>query len=137
MKTFFDSSGLAKRYIKERGSEKVRRALSDASEVAVCLICPPEILSALTRLRRQGSISAAQYEVGKGALYSDIEDMAVCAITVPVVHKAIDLIEGFPLRTLDALHVASALDWRADLFVSSDRRQLAAAAESGLRVLPV
>jgi predicted nucleic acid-binding protein len=38
---------------------------------------------------------------------------------------------------MDALHVACALDWQADLFVSSDRRQLAAAAKSGLRVLQV
>jgi predicted nucleic acid-binding protein len=137
MKAFFDSSGLAKRYIKERGSDKVERALEEASEAAISLICPPEILSALSRLGRQGSISASRYKLAKNALYADIEDMAICAITVPVVHKAIDLVERFPLRTLDALHVACALDWQADLFVSSDRRQLAAAAGSGLSTLSV
>lgn len=137
MKSFLDSSALAKRYIRERGSDKVRGALAQASEVAICLICPPEILSALCRMRRHGSISAAHYEEAKSALYADIEDMAICALTVPIVHKAIALIERFPLRTLDALHVACALDWQADLFVSSDRRQLAAASGSGLRVLAV
>jgi predicted nucleic acid-binding protein len=137
MKAFFDSSGLAKRYIKERGSDKVEQALNDASEVAVSLICAPEIVSALSRLSRQGSISAPQYDLSKSAFFFDIEDMAICAITVPVVHKAIGLVERFPLRTLDALHIACALEWRADVFVSSDRRQLAAAAESGLRILPV
>jgi len=137
MRAFFDSSGLAKRYIKEPGSEKIERALADASEVGISLICPPEILSALSRLSRQGSISASQYDLMKSALYADIEDMAICAISVPVVHKAIDLVERLPLRTLDALHIACALDWQANLFVSSDRRQLAAASESGLRVLPV
>lgn len=137
MKSFLDSSALAKRYIKERGSDKVRGALAEASEVAICLVCPPEILSALCRLRRHGSITAARYEEAKGALYADIEDMAIRALTVPVVLKAIDLIERFPLRTMDALHVACALDWQADLFVSSDRRQLAAASGSGLQVLAV
>jgi len=137
MRSFLDSSALAKRYIKEPGSDKVRSAFGQASEVAICLISPPEILSALCRVRRHGSISVAQYDEAKSALYTDIEDMAVCAITVSVVYKAIDLIERFPLRTLDALHVACALDWQADLFVSSDRRQLAAASESGLRVLAV
>jgi predicted nucleic acid-binding protein len=34
---------------------------------------------------------------------------------------------------MDALHVASALEWGADLFASSDRRQLAAAKKAGLR----
>ena len=137
MRAFFDSSGLAKRYIKEPGSEKIERALADASEVGISLIAPPEILSALSRLSRQGSISASQYDLAKTAFFTDIEDMAICAVTVPVVHKAIDLIEGFPLRTLDALHIACALDWRAEVFVSADRRQLAAASESGLRVLLV
>jgi predicted nucleic acid-binding protein len=134
MRTFFDSSGLAKRYIKEPGSDKVEALLVEATEAAVSLICPPEITSALSRLRRQRSISSAQYEAAKKALFEDIEDMSVCAITVPVVHRAIDLIERHPLRTMDALHVACALEWQADLFVSSDRRQLAAAARSGLRV---
>jgi len=63
--------------------------------------------------------------------------MSVCNITIPVVLRAVDLLEKHPLRTLDALHVACALEWRADLFVSSDRRQISAAAESGLRILRV
>lgn len=137
MKSFLDSSALAKRYIMEPGSDKVRTVLAQTSEVAICLICPPEILSALCRVRRRGSISAAQYDEAKGALYADIEDMSVCAITVSIVYKAIDLIERFPLRTLDALHIACALGWQADLFISSDRRQLSAASESGLQVLAV
>jgi predicted nucleic acid-binding protein len=137
MRTFFDSSGLAKRYIKEQGSDKVEALLAEATEAAVGLICPPEIISALSRLRRQSSISAAQYDIAKKALFEDIEDMSICAITIPVVHVAIDLIERHPLRTMDALHVACALDWQADLFVSSDRRQLAAAAKSGVLVIQV
>jgi len=135
MRTFFDSSALAKRYVHERGSEVVQSALTRATEVAVSLICPPEIVSALSRLRRQGSISGAQFSLAKKALFDDLDDMSVCAVTAPLVHSAIDLIERLPLRTLDALHLAGALDWKADLFVSSDRRQLAAAAKCGLRVL--
>ena len=137
MRTFFDSSGLAKRYIKEQGSDKVETLLTEATEAAVSLICPPEITSALSRLRRQSSISAAQYDTAKKALFEDIEDMSVCAITIPVVHGAIALIERHPIRTTAAPAVACPLDCQADLFVSSDRRQLAAAAKSGLRVLQV
>jgi len=137
MKIFLDSSALAKRYIRERGSEKVEHALSEATEAAVSLIGPPEIASALCRLRRQGSISGSQYDEAKKALFQDIEDMSVCNLTIPVVVRAMGLLEKHPLRTLDALHVAGALEYQTDLFVSSDRRQLAAASESGLRVLCV
>ena len=137
MKIFLDSSALAKRYIRERGSEKVEHALSEATEAAVSLIGPPEIASALCRLRRQGSISGSQYDEAKKALFQDIEDMSVCNLTIPVVVRAMGLLEKHPLRTLDALHVAGALECRTDLFVSSDRRQLDAASVSGLRVLRV
>lgn len=137
MRTFFDSSGLAKRYIGERGSEKVEEILSGASEVAVSLIAPPEIVSALCRLRRQNAISAAQYGLAKKGLFADIEDMTICNVTLPVVGKAIELLEKHPLRSMDALHLACAIDWQADLFVSSDKRQLSAALKSGLHVVQV
>ena len=137
MRTFFDSSGLAKRYIRERGSEKAEDILSGASEVAVSLIAPPEIISALCRLRRQNAISEAQYGQAKKGLFTDIEDMTICNVTVPVIGRAIELLERHPLRTMDALHLACAIDWQADLFVSSDRRQVSAALKSGLRVIQV
>ena len=137
MRAFFDSSGLAKRYIKERGSEKVTEILSSSSEVAVSLVCPPEIVSALNRLRHQDFISSAQYKCTKKAHFADIGDMTICNITIPIVSAAIALIEKYPLRTLDALHVACAIEWQADLFVSADRRQLSAAKSLGLHVRPV
>ena len=46
-------------------------------------------------------------------------------------------LEGNVLRGMDAIHIGSALALKADLFVSSDRRQLDAAARSGLRTAPV
>lgn len=137
MRVFLDSSGLAKRYIRERGSDVVQDILSGATEAAVSLIGPPEIISALSRLRRQKSLSDAQYGLAKKALFEDVEDMSVVNLTLPVVQSAIGLLEEHALRTLDALHVACALEWQADLFVSADRRQLAAAAKSGLRVRQV
>lgn len=115
----------------------MEEVLSGAAEAAVSLIGPAEIVSALSRLRRQGSISAAQYDQAKTALFEDLEDLSICEVTVPVVGLAIDLLEQHPLRTLDALHVAGAVEWRTDLFVSSDRRQLAAASASGLSILQV
>jgi len=137
MRVFFDTSAWAKRYIHEPGSDKVEDVLRGASETAVSLLCPPELVSALSRLRRQSLISTSDYNRIKSALFQEIEDISVSSISIPVVERAINLLESHPLRTLDALQIACALEWRADLFVSSDRRQLAAAAKSGLRVLGV
>lgn len=137
MRVFFDSSSLAKRYVKERGSEKVEETLAEAEEAAVSLIGPAEIISALSRLRRQGVLSASQYDRAKTALFEDLEDMSIREVTAPVVSLAIELLERHALRTLDALHIAGAAEWRADIFVSSDRWQLAAAAAAGLDILQV
>lgn len=38
------------------------------------------------------------------------------------------------VRALDALHVAAALAWSAELFVSADERQCRAASEAGMAV---
>jgi uncharacterized protein len=45
------------------------------------------------------------------------------------------LFPGPSLRTLDALHVAAALRWRADTMVSYDQRQAAASRAVGLTVI--
>ncbi len=133
MRVFFDSSGLAKRYIRERGSDEVERILSVAGELGLSVIAPAEVISALSRLRRQRAIAQGQYDLAKRALFTDLEDVSVVGVTNSVVAGAIGLLEEYSIRTLDALHVASAAEWKADLFVSSDKRQIAAAAGRGLR----
>lgn len=50
-------------------------------------------------------------------------------------YREAGLLPGRQLRSLDALHVAAALRVDADVMVSYDRRQVAAAESSGLRVL--
>jgi hypothetical protein len=41
-------------------------------------------------------------------------------------------IAGAVLRALDALHVACAFEWKADLFITSDKRQFKAAINTKL-----
>ena len=63
---------------------------------------------------------------------NDIRDAVVLQVTSPVVSNAVRLLEQNALRAMDALHIACALEWKADLFVTADNRQLAAAKSSGL-----
>jgi predicted nucleic acid-binding protein len=62
----------------------------------------------------------------------DVRDATILLITPSVISRAVKLLEGNVLRSLDALHVGCALEWRADLFVTSDRRQFMAAKNAGL-----
>jgi len=133
MKLAVDSSAFAKRYVQEIGSDELDRFLHDASELAFCIILAPEIISALNRLLREGALTTEDYRAVKQQLVEDVRDATVLQITPAVVSKSIKLLESNALRAMDALHVACALEWQADLFVTSDRRQFVAAVNSGLR----
>jgi predicted nucleic acid-binding protein len=136
---FFDSSALAKRYVQEPGSDRVEEILFGASSLGVSMICLSEVISALCRRRRERRLSKQQYLRAKQALFQDLEDSSIVGVTEAVVAHAVQLLERWPLRSSDSLQVASAAEWSADLFVSADERQCAAARGYGLQVeaLPV
>jgi predicted nucleic acid-binding protein len=134
LNVFFDSSALAKRYVEEAGSDRVQDVLSSATSLTVSVLCISEIISALCRRRRERKLSQQQYRSAKQALFADIEDMSVVNITDQVIIRAVEILEKWPLRSSDSIHVASAAEWSAQLFVSADERQCAAARAYGLQV---
>ncbi len=133
MKTFLDSSAFAKRFVDEVGSDKVENACAQASELGLSVICVPEVISALNRRRRERSLTATQYAEAKQRLLDDVRDADIINLAVPVVGSAIGVLEASPVRAMDALHIACALEWGAQLFVSSDKRQLSAARRAGMK----
>ena len=137
MRAFFDSSAFAKGYIEEPGSEAVERELAGATTVAVAVTLVPEVISAFCRLRRGGTWSAADYGRMKAFFLEDIADAEVVALHPDVVGRVVGLLERNDLRAADAVHVAAALVWRAERFVSADRRQLSCAEREGLETVPV
>lgn len=134
MRLYLDSSSFAKRFVDESGSDAVEAVCADADRLGLSVLCVPEIVSALNRRRRERSLTPKQYESAKLRLLEDVRDVDIVSLTTSVVGSSVQVLERSPLRALDALHVACALEWGADLFVSSDGRQLSAAKRSGLRV---
>jgi uncharacterized protein len=132
MKLAVDSSSFAKRYVQEVGSDKLDRFLESASELAFCVILVPEIISGLNRRLRERILTIENYRAVKKQLMDDVHDATVLQVTPSVISRSVKLLEGNFLRALDALHVACALEWQADLFVTSDRRQFMAAMKTGL-----
>ena len=132
MRAVLDSSSLAKRYMQEPGSTEVEDILMATSELGLCIICMPEIASALNRLRRERALAVTDYHQAKAALATDIGEATILHLTPSVITRAVVLLETNVLRAMDSLHVACAIEWGADLFVSSDRRQFAAAENAGL-----
>jgi len=132
MKLFVDSSAFAKRYVLEYGSEAMDHFLQRASQLGLCAILVPEIISGLNRRRREDILSADHYRAIKMRLMDDIRDAIILQVTSAVISHSVKILETNALRAMDALHVACALEWKADLFVTADKRQLTAAENMGL-----
>lgn len=94
----------------------------------------PEIISGLNRLLRERILTAVNYRAAKKQLLDDVADATILQITPSVVSRSVKLLENNSLLEMDSIHVACALEWRADLFITSDRKQFTAAKNSGLNV---
>ena len=132
MKLVTDSSALAKRYVLESGSDKIDQFLQNVSQLGVCTILVPEIISALNRRRREKLLSSKDYRAIKRQLTEDVHDAVVLQVTPSVISHSVKLLETNVLRAMDALHIACALEWQAELFVTADKRQYDAAQNAGL-----
>ena len=78
--------------------------------------------------------SGGKVLIPDGLLVADIEDAALCDLAPAVLAQSIMSLENNVLRGMDAIHVGSAVVLKADVFVSSDKRQCEAAARAGLCV---
>ena len=134
MRTFIDTSALLKRYVREPGTDRVLQRCRDAEEIILAVLAVPEVLSASNRRRREGRLDQRQYDFLKRNLALDVARATLIDLTPSVIQTAVECMERFPLRTLDALHLGAAIAAQAELFVSSDRAQCSAARGLNLQV---
>jgi predicted nucleic acid-binding protein len=134
VRLFLDTSALVKRYVEEAGSPRVEALLLQASALGVSVLAAPEAVSALCRLRRERRLTAAQYARAKMSLFEDLVDAGIVDLDESVVVRSVELLERWPIRSADALHLASALEWQVDTFATADDRQAAAARGAGVNV---
>ena len=123
MRVFLDSSALAKRYIAEKGSERILALWQEADDISLSILCVPEVLSACNRLRREKKLDQKGYQAIKDGFFRDIEDTDLINVVPTIIEGAVSCLAGGTMRTLDAIHVASAMSVGSELFVTSDPRQ--------------
>jgi predicted nucleic acid-binding protein len=133
MRVCLDSSAFAKRFVDEAGSDVVETVCAHADALGLCVTCVPEVVSALNRRLRERLLTPAQYREAKQQLLDDVHDADIIQLTPSVIGSSIQVLEASPVRAMDALHIACALEWHADVFASADARQLAAARRAGLK----
>jgi len=77
-------------------------------------------------------LSLEDYNLAKQKLLNDMRDAIILKITSAFVLQSIKLLGVNVLRAMDALHIACALEWQADLFLTSDKKQFEAAVNAGV-----
>lgn len=134
---YFDTSALIKRYVDEEGRPEVLQLLRRHQCVTSQLLSV-ELRSALRRRVADGSLDARRVPEILKRFAADREFWALVEVTSEVLQAAERLVSAHPLRTLDAIHVASAELFADRLasseltFVSADARQTAVAAAIGM-----
>ena len=137
MNLYLDTSALVKLYVREPGSDTVRRRVSDASVVATSRVAYPEARAAFARRRREGGFGAADLRRIVADLDRDFAALVVVELSGEVARLAGELAEARALSGFDAIHVASALTFgrlagTPPVFATYDSTQAAAAAAEGL-----
>ena len=134
---YLDASAFVKLLVPEPESDALNQALLGIEFVVVSDLALTETASAVGRRRRERSLSGPESR----RLYREAQKVAAgCAsaeITPPVHRRAERLLltaSLVPLRTLDALHVALAVEAGAATLVTYDPRLRDAASAHGLFV---
>lgn len=136
---YFDTSVLVKRYIKEEGSTVARRLLQ-RYRLLSSAITSVEVLSALSRRRTGGELTPRDFLAIRSRLHKDRSYWELVEVGAIILSQAEDLVQKTGLRTLDAVHVASALSFQAASgltipFVTADIKQRAAAETLALNLI--
>ncbi|MFT4135015.1 type II toxin-antitoxin system VapC family toxin [Microbacterium sp.] len=126
MKVYLDASAAAKLMTMEAESLALRTCLAESSDGGDSVWSSVLLETELRRMAQRNGHTQAEATTVLDALSLGLADRALFVEA--------GLLPGDARRSLDALHVATALRLSADLFISYESRQLAAARDAGLHV---
>jgi predicted nucleic acid-binding protein len=137
---YAESSAVVAWLFGEAGGEAVRQALASADRVVASDLTLVECDRVLIRAQVAHAIPEARMATLRARLNAAATHWTLLRLERDVVERARRPFPGEPIRTLDALHLASALVARAALerldLLSLDQRIRASALQLGFTVLP-
>ena len=137
---YFDASALTKLAIRSEPHSPLAIALWERIPVIyTSWLSYPETRSAIERAFRGRELTRAELQRARARIDRLWPKVHAMDLSPDIARDAALLIERFPLSGADAVHIASAQASRVEqtmTFVTWDRRQSVAAAESGLNVQP-
>lgn len=138
---YLDSSAVVKLYFPETESETLNQVLQSRRDVLISDLAVTEIVSSLSRRRRENDLAPDVVTRLHVALLEHVEQGLYRRIELlPAVHRdaerLLQLLDAVPLRAADALHLALAMSGGAGALITYDRRLAEAARATGLRTYP-
>lgn len=138
MTLYAETSAVLRWLFAEDGGEPIRGALATAEKVTSSRLSLIETRRVVRRAEREGRITAAQAADLLAVFAQAASTWAILALSEEIARRAEEGFPSEPVRTLDAIHLASALFLRQsfpDLVVlTTDERVRANAALLGLSV---
>ncbi|GAC1397659.1 MAG: hypothetical protein NVSMB56_12680 [Pyrinomonadaceae bacterium] len=109
---FFDSSAIVKLHINETGTAWVKSLvdLSVGNQIYVARIVGAEVVSAITRRARAGSLSATDTAIALADFRYDLSSRyLIIEIDTMLISSAMKLVERYALRGYDTVQIAAML----------------------------
>ena len=131
MTLYVDSSAMVKRYVDEHDREAALTLLASDPVLVTSRITEVEVRRTLTRLLDGPSLTSARRQFA-----TDLDSLALVALDATICNEAARIAEQTLCRSLDALHVASAIRaGSATTLLTFDVRQAQTARSLGLAVI--
>jgi uncharacterized protein len=127
---YVDSSAILKRYVDERDSDAAVELMASDAVLVTSRLTEVEVRRNLTRLLDDSSLVDSRRQFA-----ADLDAFALVAIDGTICNEASRIAEATLCRSLDAIHLASALRAGRATVLTFDIRQADAARQIGLQVI--
>ncbi|MDH4153558.1 MAG: type II toxin-antitoxin system VapC family toxin [Nitrospira sp.] len=129
---YWDTSALVKQFIREAGTDEALALRADAPPHATATIAYTETFSAFRRRVREASLNEPHYHEVVRRFIQEWSAYVRINLDDSILGRSRTLLERYPLRTLDAIHLASAIELQEQLhepsiLISADTQLLRAA----------
>lgn len=140
---FLESSAFAKLFVLEQGSDALIQFLGKVRDThkVISSLASLEVRSAIRRRERAGEIPPSDANKALRGLLEEGKRIVEKPVSQTVIDEAKRVLDGHPLRALDALHLATCIVMRDTLqvsdicFVSADDALLKAASAEQFSIL--
>ena len=138
---YLDTSALLKKYFKEPGSAEVIGRWKKAKGIVTSSLAYAETLASFYRKKREVTINAKMFGTILGSFRRDWRSFIRVEVSDDLNETIDKIVDDYPLRGSDAIHLASALIIdeavpESLLFACYDKKLTLAAQKAGLQTLP-